>query len=115
MLAEALKIVVGKKGNTKRQIDVNSMRAAAERARSSLDEKNWGVMTYLRKHGESSASDDGLRRSLDYKKASRADGYHPSVDRRLREVAKKLRLDFDEVPTGRTKKKVLRFPTFSLD
>jgi hypothetical protein len=87
---------------------------AADNENTHLDDKHWTVMSYLKERGEASAADDGSRRSLAYKKAKRVDGYHSSVNRQLQEVARRLRLTFDEVPTGTTKKKVLRFPDFSL-
>ena len=66
------------------------------------------LLKLLIEHGESSASDDNLRKALGFKKSKRSDGYHKSVAERLRAVAERLRLEFDEVPTGNTKKKVLR-------
>ena len=87
ILAESLKVVAERKGRRKKQVDLDAIRTGSMHALSPLNEKNWIVMDYLRKQGETSASDDGLRKALGYKKASRADGYHTSVDRQLRQVA----------------------------
>jgi type II secretory pathway predicted ATPase ExeA len=114
IVAEAMKLVADKKKRTK-QIDLTTMKAACENAGSSLDAKDWIVVDYIRKGGEGSANEDALRKVLGFKKPKRKDGYHTSVDRRLRTVAASLRLEFNEVPTGTTKKNVLLIPDIKLD
>ena len=114
ILAEAMKTVADSK-RRKKQIDLRAIQSGAEKAGSRLDVKDWIILDYIRKNGEGSASDDGLRAALGFKKPKRPDGYHASVDRRLRAIAAGLRLQFDEVPTGTTKKHVLRLPEFQLD
>ena len=110
ILAEALKTVAKNNKETHKKIDLNAMRTAALNAKNPLDEKNWIVLSYLLENGQSSASDDKLRKALAFTKSKRADGYHTSVDRRLRAVSESLLLEFEEVPTGNTKKKVLHAP-----
>ena len=110
ILAEALKTVAKNKQQAHKIIDLDSMRIATFNAKNSLDEKDWIVLSYLLENGQSSASDDKLRQALKFKKSKRADGYHTSVDRRLRSVSENLLLDFEVVPTGNTKKKVLHAP-----
>lgn len=110
ILAEALKVVADNKKKTKRQLDLNSMRIGSMNAGCPLDEKDWITLKYISKHGESSANDNGLRLALGYKKPNRTDGYASSVNRRLISVAEKLQLEFEEVPTGQTRKHVLCFP-----
>lgn len=115
ILAEALKEVAKTKEQSEKQINFDKLCSAALRTENPLDEKDWIVLSYLRDHGQASANDDGLREALDFKKSKRKDGYHTSVDRRLRAIAKSLRIEFDEEPTGNTRKKVLRFPDIPKD
>ena len=109
VLAEAMKAVADTRKSIRR-IDLKSMCKGAASADCALDEKDWLVLDFLSTHGQASANDVGLRKALGYAKPKRADGYSASVDRRLRSVAVKLRLEFSEVPSGRTKKHVLFFP-----
>jgi hypothetical protein len=109
VLAEAMRAVADTRKATRR-IDLRSMREGAANADCPLDEKDWLVLDFLSTNGQASANDAGLRKALDYATPKRADGYSASVDRRLRSVAVKLRLEFFEVPSGRTKKHVLFFP-----
>jgi hypothetical protein len=81
-----MKLVADKKKRTK-QFDLTTMKAACENAGSSLDAKDWIVVNHIRNGGEGSANDDALRKELGFKKPKRKDGYHTSVDRRLRTVA----------------------------
>lgn len=114
ILAEAMKAVADD-SRRKKQIDLKAIQIASAKVGSELDAKDWIILKYIRKNGKGSASDDGLREVLDFKKPKRPDGYHASVDRRLRAIAAGLRLRFDEVPTGTTKKHVLRLPEVQLD
>ncbi|MEM6691274.1 MAG: P-loop NTPase fold protein [Planctomycetota bacterium] len=114
IVAEAMKLAADRKRPTK-QIDLRIMKDACEKAGSPLDAKDWIVVNHILKGGEGSANDDALRKALDFKKPKRADGYHASVERRLKTVATSFRLAFDEVPTGTTKKNVLNIPTIELD
>ena len=110
ILAEAIKEVAMNKGITKKIIDFDSMCTAAVNSGNPLDEKDWTVLTYLQEHGQSSASDDGLRKALGFAKPKRVGVSNYSVDRRLQAIAEKLRLSFDDVSAGNTKKKVLYAP-----
>lgn len=114
ILAEAMKLVSNRKRKTK-QIDLRVIKDAAKNAGNQLDAKDWIVVNHILKYGEGSANDDALRQALGFKKPKRPDGYHASVERRLKTVAASLRLDFDEVPTGTTKKNVLRITEVNLD
>ena len=114
IMAEAMKLAADRKRNTK-QIDLRIMKDACEKAGNPLDAKDWIVVSHILKGGEGSASHDALRKALGFKKPKRADGYHASVERRLKTVAASFRLDFDEVPTGTTKKNVLRIRVVKLD
>lgn len=114
IMAEAMKLVADKK--RKRQaIDLTIMKQACEKAGSALDAKDWIVVLHILKGKEGSANNDSLRKALGFKKPKRKDGYHASVERRLKTVAASFRLEFDEVPTGTTKKNVLRLPEVKLD
>ncbi len=110
ILAKAMKAVSDDENKSQRRIDFKSMCLGAKNAGCPLDDKDWIVLKYLREHGESSANDDRLREALGYATPKRSDGYSASVDRRLRSIATQLRLEFEEVPSGKTKKNVLNSP-----
>lgn len=114
VLAEAMKYVADA-GSKNKRINLEAILHGSQKSDCALDVKDWSIIEYIRKGGEGSASDVGLRNALGFKKPKRQDGYHASVDRRLKDIASKLRLTFDEVPTGTTKKHVLRLPEILLD
>lgn len=111
ILAEAMLLTANSRG-TKRCLDAKSILAGAIEARLPVDDKDWLAVQYLLKHRESSNSDDALRKHLGYQRVKTKEGYHASVDRKLNSVATALRLDFEDVSTGQTVKKVLRLPVF---
>jgi putative NIF3 family GTP cyclohydrolase 1 type 2 len=110
ILAEAMLFDARTETRKKKKIDVEAVREGAKAARLPMDEKDWITVRYLLEKGESSNNDDELREELGYKKSSRQDGYHASVDRKLKAVARSLRLEFEDLPTGQTTKHVLRIP-----
>ena len=114
IVAEAMKLVANRRQSAK-QIDLKIMKAACENAGNALDAKDWIVVNHILAGGEGSANDDALRKALAFKKPKRKDGYHASVERRLKTVAASFRLEFEEVPTGTTRKNVLRLPDVKLD
>ena len=114
ILAEALRVVANRKGRQNKQLDEEAVIEGAARARLPFDPKDWITVEYLLEHGGSSNDDDDLRQRLGYKKSSRSDGYHPSVDRKLSAVAAALRLEFEDIPTGKTTKKRLCLPKIPL-
>ena len=114
IVAEAIKLVADSK-RRKKQIDLTHIEAACEKVSRPLDAKDWIIVDHILMGGEGSANDDALRRSLKFKKPKRQDGYHASVDRRLKTVAASFRIEFDEIPTGTTKKNILRLSDIKLD
>jgi len=110
ILAEAMWVVANRKGAKERVVDDEAVRDGAARARLPMDEKDWRAVEYLLEHGESANDDDALRQHLGYKRSKNKTGYHTSVDRKLNAVAASLRLEFQEITSGNTTKKVLRLP-----
>lgn len=110
ILAEAMLFDARDEKRKKKKIDVEAIKEGAKAARIQFIEKDWITVRHILEKGESSNNDDELRRKLGYKKSKREDGYHSSVNRKLNSVANKLRLKFEDEPTGRTTKDVLRIP-----
>lgn len=110
ILAEAMKLVAAAPANGPKLIDHPTVSAACKNVGKPLDARNWTVVSHLLKHGQGSASDERLREALNYRKSKQGDGYHASVHRRLKKVAKTFRIDFEESRSGSPPQKILRIP-----